>query len=66
MSKKEKGAFVSVGDHIGVIVKLSEEDGTPEEHLGIWYGETNEMNVPKYRTVPEEYCILVEQSEDYH
>ena len=60
-----KGQFVRVGDDTGVVVRLSGEDGTPEDHLGIWFGETEDNN-PFYRTVPEEYCEPVHDFRIYH
>jgi hypothetical protein len=68
MQKKEikKGDFVTVGKDIGVIVGFAEENDIPEEHFGVWYGETTEDNVPLYRSVPEEYCIKVDKSKTYH
>ncbi len=64
--EKVKGVFVSVGSDIGVIVGLAGETDIPEDHLGIWYGETTEDNTPLYRTVPEEYCSVVTTVESYH
>jgi len=63
---RKKGDFVKVGNAIGVIVCLENENKTPEDHLGIWYGEKNEKGKPKYRTVPLEYCELIEDVESYH
>ncbi|MEI7616064.1 MAG: hypothetical protein WCJ54_05055 [Actinomycetota bacterium] len=66
MSDFEKGKFVKVGNDIGVIVSLENENNTPEGHLGIWYGELTDEGTPKYRTVPKEYCFLVQKTEIYH
>lgn len=66
MKKHKPGQFVKVGNDIGVVVCMENEDNTPEDHLGIWYGEINEAGMPKYRTVPAEYCIVVEKVEVYH
>ena len=66
MKEFEKGQFVSVGDNLGVVVSLEFENETPEDHLGIWYGEVTDKNMPLYRTVPKEDCIPVESAESYH
>ncbi|MDH7447614.1 hypothetical protein [Aquimarina sp. 2201CG14-23] len=50
-----KGDFVTIGNDTGVIVFLTGEKDTPAEHVGIWFGETNEKGNPKYRTVPIDY-----------
>ncbi len=63
-----KGQFVKVGKDFGVVVFLEYENNTPEEHLGIRYGELSDNGNPLYRTVPSEYCKLVDESElgSYH
>ena len=66
MKALQKGDFVTVGKDVGVVVTLENEDYTPEEHLGIWYGEKTEQGAPKYRTVPTAYCVRVTESEAYH
>ncbi|MFH0895712.1 MAG: hypothetical protein V2A54_14855 [Bacteroidota bacterium] len=66
MEEISKGMFVSVGNDIGVVVMLEFENETPEDHLGIWYGEMTDKNIPLYRNVPKEYCIPVEKAESYH
>ena len=48
MNTLNKGDFVKIGNDTGVIVFLAGEKDTPNEHLGIWYGETNEQGIPKY------------------
>lgn len=68
MSHQEllKGSFVKIDGDIGVVVGLGGENNIPEEHLGIWYGQTTENNIPLYCTVPEEYCIKLNDSESFH
>ena len=66
MNKLNKGDFVKVGNDIGVIVFLENENNTPEEHLSVWYGECNKEGIPKYRTVPANYCKKQESTENYH
>ena len=62
MANIEKGQFVRVGDSIGVVVTLDLEN----EHVGVWYGELADSETPKYRTVPVEYCELINKVESYH
>ncbi len=62
----KKGSFVRVNNDVGVIVKIAGEDDIPEEHLGVWYGETTVDNIPKIRTVLKEYCHNINTSESYH
>ena len=66
MEPLKKGDFVKVGKEVGVVVFLENENETPEDHLSIWYGETNEQGNPKYRTVPAEYCEKTDNFEAYH
>lgn len=62
----KRGQFVKVSTSVGVVVFLENENGTPEEHYGIWYGELTEDGTPKYRTVPKEYCIEITELASYH
>ncbi len=69
MEKFEKGQFVRVGESVGVIVELSNGTDIPDDHLAVWYGQTTKENgdiVPLIRTVPEEYCKLIDAAEYYH
>lgn len=68
MKQFEKGNFVKVGEEVGVVIFLENEQETPEEHLGIWYGETNAQGKPRCRTVPTAYCEIIEAEaiEKYH
>lgn len=66
MNTFRKGDFVWVGKDIGVVVFLEKESETPEDHLGIWYGETDNEGIPRYRTVPVEYCERIKNVEEYH
>ena len=50
----------------GPPVKPITENKIPEDHLGIWYGKTNEEGNPRYRTVPIEYCNKIKDAEGYH
>ncbi len=61
-----RGQFVKVSTSVGVVVFLENENGAPDEHLGIWYGELTEDGTPKYRTVPAEYCIPITDVSSYH
>ncbi len=60
------GSFVKVHKDIGVVISLETENNVPEEHLGIWYGETDENNTPLIHTVPEEYCEKITNTKTYH
>lgn len=66
MAKFKRGDFVRVGNDVGVVIGLSEENEIPDEHLGIWYGETLSDSIPSFRTVPEEFCTLIENAKPYH
>ena len=66
MEKFLKGDFVSVGNDIGVIVFLEFENQTPEDHLGVWYGEQTDEGKPKCRTVPADYCKPIQDVAIYH
>jgi hypothetical protein len=58
MTSLERGQFVMVGPYPGVVVALFGDDPmVPEEHVGIWYGQTDDDGVPKVRTVPKEYAV---------
>ncbi|WP_299435630.1 hypothetical protein [uncultured Aquimarina sp.] len=61
-----KGDFVKIGNDTGVIVSLAGEKDTPAEHVGVWFGETNEKEKPKYRTVPIDYCKKLNSIDVYH
>ena len=65
MSKLEKGTLVKVGDSYGVVTHVEGEDGVPEDHLGIWYGEI-EAGKHKIKTVPEEFCLKKDETIFYH
>jgi len=66
MDTLKKGDFIKVSKDIGVIVFFEGENETPDEHLGVWFGEISKDGNPKYRTVPNEYCKKVEHIEVYH
>lgn len=66
MNPLKIGQFVTVGNDLGIIVGLANDPEIPEEHLGIWYGQETEDGKPKARTVPEEYCIPVEEVSYHH
>ena len=66
MSTLNKGDFIKVGSDIGVIVYLEGENNTPEEHIGIWYGEISVEEKPMYKTVPLIYCKKVKAIKNYH
>jgi len=58
MTLLERGQFVMVGTNPGVVVAFFGDDPmVPEEHVGIWYGQTDDDGAPKVRTVPVEYAI---------
>jgi len=61
-----KGSFVKVGDDVGVVVFAEGDTDIPAEHIGVWYGELSGENLPKYRTVPSEYCEIIKSVESYH
>lgn len=56
------GSVVSVGGSLGVVVALGD---VPEGHLAVWYGEVEEGAL-RVRTVPVEYCVLVDSVRTYH
>lgn len=62
----KKGSFVRIGNDVGVVVFQEHENRTPEDHLAIWFGETDENNIPKYKSVPEDYCEIIPNPTDYH
>lgn len=62
----DKGDFVKVGNDIGTIVFLENENTVPKNHVGVWYGELDSNNNPKYRTVPIEYCKVITTITYYH
>lgn len=69
MNSHKIGQFVTVGRDMGVVIGLPSDPNVPEEHLAIWYGQTEEKDgtiVPRVRTVPEEYCIPVSEILYYH
>jgi hypothetical protein len=60
------GTFVELDGLLGVVVGLSGENGVPDDHLALWFGEPQgrrkseggEGNlVPIVWTVPTEYCL---------
>ena len=62
------GAFVEFDGLLAVVVGLSGENGVPDDHLAVWFGEPHgerkseggEGNlIPIIRTVPTEYCLPV-------
>lgn len=63
----KRGQFATVGQSIGVVVLIEGDQDVPEDHIAIWYGETNLSGSPKIRTVPAEYVIpLICPPEIYH
>ena len=61
------GRFVLVGDDMGVIVGQEGMPDVPEEHYAVWYGQkTSDDSTPLARTVPVEYCILIDKHQFYH
>lgn len=55
-NKLTKRDFVKIGNDIEVIVFITREKDILIEHIGVWFGETNEQGNPKYRTVLMDYC----------
>lgn len=61
------GRFVRVGDDLGVVVGLPNQGGVPDEHYAIWYGQRMPDGVtPLARTVPVEYCQVIDGYATYH
>jgi|GEM_PF-1302298 len=60
------GSFVRVHTSVGVVVGWPNNDGVPEEHYAIWYGETSDSNAPLCRTGPMEHCEATLDTEFYH
>ncbi len=65
-SKLPIGTFVSVGDDIGTIVGWPDSANVPDEHYAVWFGEKSTHNVARCRTVPFEYCVVLNSIEFYH
>ena len=61
-----KGDFIKMHTDIGIIVYLEGENNTPEEHIGVWYGESSDTGKPLYKIVPMSYCKKVDDIEHYH
>ncbi len=62
-----KGTFVRVGKDVGVVFALEQDTSVPEDHLAIWYGEVDtKTGAPKVRTVPKEYCLVVDEPPIYY
>jgi len=61
-----KEDFVAIDKDIGVVIAVELENNIPEDHLGIWFGEKDELNNPLYRTVPIKYCTWVKKIVSYH
>lgn len=60
------GTFVEFDGLLAVVVGFSGENGVPQDHLAIWFGEPQGKRiseggkgdlVPIVRTVPTEYCL---------
>jgi len=63
----KQGDFARVGHHVCVVIAVEGDPSIPEDHLAVWYGETNSSGVPRVRTVPTEYVIPLEHPpEIYH
>ena len=63
----KKGTFVLVSDSLGIVVGWPNEEGVPDEHYAIWYGEAGTSEkIPSCRTVPIEYCEETNKVEFYH
>lgn len=62
------GAFVLVGESLGVIVGYPDDTAIPDEHYAVWYGQSTdpEQKVPLARTVPMEYCRPIMSFDTYH
>ena len=67
MSPFQRGQFVEHDGLLAVIVGTPEDDGAPQEHLALWYGEPRGRRIsaggtggqhPEVWTVPAEYCTL--------
>ena len=57
------GRLVLVGGSPGVVVDRVED--VPEDHVAVWYGETD-GEAPLVRTVPAEYCDSGPEPRTYH
>jgi len=63
-----KGNVVSVNGEIGVVTHTSSElewSDHDNEHIGVWFGEVKN-DKPNIKTLPLEYCKLVDSYEFYH
>jgi hypothetical protein len=65
MSTFKRGQFVEHDGLLAVVVGTPADDGTPEDHLALWYGEPRCTRVsqggsggqrPEIWTVPAEHC----------
>jgi len=57
---------VTVGHDSGVVVAIFGDADVPEEHVAVWYGETDVQGVPRVRTVPEEYVQPLDKMPAYY
>ena len=50
------GQFVHPDERgIGVVVQLPNGDSVPEDHLGVWFGTSDDTGVPIVYTVPADH-----------
>jgi hypothetical protein len=58
----KRGDLVELNGELAVVVGVDGESGVPEDHVGLWYGESKSISqsggrkVPVIWTVPKEYC----------
>jgi hypothetical protein len=48
----KRGDFVQLDGRLGVFVLAEDEAGVPENHLGVWFGDSIQ---PEVWTIPTEY-----------
>lgn len=67
MNTAVMGRFVFVGKDLGVVVGLPDRVTVPEDHYAVWFGERMPDGVtPLAKTVPIEYCQVLEGYAIYH
>lgn len=75
MSTFKRGDLIEHDELLAVVVGTPEDDGAPEDHLTLWYGEPRCIRMskggvggqhPEVWTVPAEYCILAASPDVRH
>jgi hypothetical protein len=63
----QRGQFARVAHWPCVVIALyGDHPDVPEEHVGVWYGESDDEKKPRIRTVPAAYVEPLDNEPVYY